>query len=114
MRAMSRQTPAGMSSMKKRGGGGLRDGGHDADAGQEPQQERAAQGGEGAERHEQERHGEAGCQQSRLHARRRPGLPPCVGMMRRASSSSAFHMPPASGLSDIGERPFPSVPRTVE
>lgn len=23
-------------------------------------------------------------------------------------------MPPASGLSDIGERPFPGVPRTVE
>lgn len=79
MRAMSRQTPAGMSSMKNVAAAACEMAVMMRMPDRSRSRKRAAQGGEGAERHEQERHGEAGGQQSRLHARRRPGLPHVPG-----------------------------------
>lgn len=52
MRAMSRQTPAGMSSMKNVAAAACEMAVMMRMPDREPQQERAAQGGEGAERHE--------------------------------------------------------------
>lgn len=79
MRAMSRQTPAGMSSMKNVAAAAC----EMAVMMRMPDRSRSRSApprvARGAERHEQERHGEAGCQQSRLHARRRPGLPHVSG-----------------------------------